>query len=375
MKRVLIACVSLLIIVHAASALKVSARKTYDFEPDKTIENRVCVFPENLQRVKLEPEGSISEYIHLDTTVAELDEGWTCFPYEVRLPENMNRPGIHKGGIKATEMPADQEGQIVALISISHQIYIDVPYPGTYVVPSIDAKHTDAGENVPLSVTLENKGNETVRDVRGEITIIEGNSSVDTVGMKAVDAIPGTASEELTAYWNSSGFEVGDYRARLDVLYDGNTTTVADSFKLGTVDVRLNGYTRNVTKDGVVPYTVRVESYWSDAIEDVKATIEIDNNPPVSFETLTKTLDAWERKTLEGYVDTSDLTPGEHNVTIEVGFANKSRSYDARLDVLAPPSEESPSAFIGSSTTHVLLYTTIVLALLAVILTVKVVRD
>ena len=93
---------------------------------------------------------------------------------------------------------------------------------------------------------------------------------------------------------------------------------------------------RNVTEripmGGIQKYHVAVDSKWNNYIEAIFADINISRNsePVVSFRTSSASLNPWETKVLEGFVETDNLE-GEYQSAVTLFYSGQQTSFFANL--------------------------------------------
>ena len=363
----------LLITINSAFALKASTRAEIDFKPNLVYEGALCIVPEATPLLKIQKQGELAEYIDIAVSDVDLSNGPWCYPYTVSLPGSFERPGRHTASLKVIENNPTEVGTISALVSVTHEIRVFVPYPGKYLETSFTASNAKEGEEVQFSATMTSKGTETVDEVKGTILIY--NKAGEQVGEVKTDSFKDLKTSEratITATWDSKGNTVGDYNAVLKLDYDEKEDEFSTDFKLGSLEVILTDSTSTVYKKGIVPFNVYLESYWSEQIPDVKAKVSFmqNNVPIVEFETLTHTLKPWEEKGFQGFLDTSKLELGNYTPQVTVYYAEEKEEYTISVEVIKEPEPviDKPEKPKEMDMTKVLLFTTIGFAVLAIIL-------
>ncbi|MFC1648647.1 hypothetical protein ACFL1B_04270 [Nanoarchaeota archaeon] len=376
MKKTLIVFFLFFLLCNQAIALKVEGRVTIPFEPNLEYKGDVCIIPEGISYLYLEPQGDIADLIELEVTEIDLSEGPGCVKYSFTLPSEM-RPGIRTSQIMIMEKPPEGGAMISAVVHIGHQIFIDVPYPGKWLEIDLQIPNKESGEEVPMKTKIRSRGEEVINIIKGKVDIYNWDDElVDTLDTNTVTNLASQGSSELIANWDSTGHPSGDYNAIATVTYDGSSETDDAIFKLGSMEVRLVEHTNTVFyRKGIVPFRLIAESYWSELIPRIKAHVDVYNGTTklTEFDTLTQDIEPWKKKELDGYLDANVLGLETYDIKINLSFSGFSRIYDSKLVVAEEPVPEvyEPSIFERLGKTKILLISTIILAILALLIILK----
>ena len=380
-KRIIIGFLTLImvsLIMLSVSGLRISPpRVVLIFEPNMVYEGGVCFVPEGNPHIELDVVGDLVEYITLEKTEMIITGESGCVGYTLRLPESLDRPGMHQALIRGAEVPPEAARDfIVARVRMNHQLRVLVPYPGKYLeINSFQATNAEAGETIFFEAHVTSKGEETINFAKGTIMVFDRDKK--QIGSVTTNTLSNLKNEDkgiLRAQWNSGNYEKGNYEALLVIDYDGLKTNASARFKLGGLDVELINYTREVYLGGIKPFYVIIESIWSEEIPVAYANINVIGNESkslTSFDTLTKSIPAWGDVLLQGYVDTDALGLGSYNATITLFFSGLNKTYDAQFSVVEtpPPEKEQGKGFLARimSGPVILQITLVVLLLLLLI--------
>jgi hypothetical protein len=313
-------------------------------------EGQACYATNAYGHLELSQGGEFQENLKFtnaeDNQFYPIEQG--CLTYTYRMPNIIERPGTHRTVIYATEVPDESSGMINAVVRIEQQIDIFVPYPGKYLeVIEFLAKNNDAGADIPFKASVINRGNETVEQAQGTISVYDYQMNlIDTIKTNNAKKIVPDETRDLTATWDSGDYKQGNYHALIKITYDDglevNSTT---DFKLGGLDVNLMDYSKEIIIGGIRPFEAVADSIWSETVRNVRAYVEVLNSSGIvlaSFETLTRDIPAWGTATLRGYLDTTSLKLGVYDLKINLSFENLSKTYYKNLSIIKEPEPEKP---------------------------------
>ena len=374
---------ALLLTTSLVSALGVSpGRVNVDYVPGGTFETTACFKASSTPIIRIDKSGFLADYIELLNVpkdgLIDLRTSDGCVKYRVTLPLEVDTPGVHLSDIGATEVPGEAGGNIVAIVRMSHIIQLNVPYPGKYLeITGYSVPNTRVNESMPITVNVKNKGNESINLITGVITFFnKDDSQVGQVALEPVSNFQPLETKEFKLKWDSKGLQAGNYQANLIIDYDGSKAAENKSFKLGTLEVLVNSYTNPVTYKGIQPFSVYLDSLWSEAIPDAKATVSVYNlsaGPEVkeTFDTLPATLKPWEGAELKGYMDTQKIGLGTYDIIIDLAFGGHTKEYNGTVEIIEPPKPAPVKKDWGKiifSTTGLLVALVIVLLAILIII-------
>jgi hypothetical protein len=361
-----------LILISTVSALGVSPGKTTaQFVPNGEFEGKITFKPDNPHPLKIETKGDFE--IIVDKEMLYCSKEPCEVNYKVIMPESFDRPGRHRGAITAVEVPENAGSFINIVVRITSWIDIEVPYPGKYLETiSISATNKEAGEEVPFQIQLINKGEEKINSAFAKIEVYDkDNVLVGSTMTNTVSDIENSQKVNLMALWDSKENVQGNYQAKITTFYDSESREEETDFKLGGLDIDLLKFSDSIEKDGLKEFFVETESIWSEEVTDLKAYIYIFNKTGeeiLSFETLTRTISAWGKQNLTGYIDTDKLSEGNHSAKIVLSFAQQEKEYDEMLEIVLPKSEKKEFKLSYLITKTNLLVVMFVLVIIAVII-------
>ncbi|MGB9708313.1 MAG: hypothetical protein ACPLXC_03265 [Candidatus Pacearchaeota archaeon] len=281
--------------------------------------------------------GPLNQYFTLSTNVLRnLAPGDTAsFSIYMKLPQEL-APGEYINYICAAENKtrgaATEEGASIGSRAIvCAVISIFSPYPGKHIDFELKAANVSKTDNATFMLEVINQGTEAV-NVKGVIEIynpkVEAGAEKKIVTLYTEEKIIETGEKvTLKAELNVSDFEIGEYRAKATVFFDGNQTTKEKLFRVGDLYMEVMDFTKEVSQDKLNPISVKAESKWNGPIKNVYATLEITdlernvvvaniNSAPTDFL-------PWESKSLVAYWDTTGFESGEYGLKITLNYENK----------------------------------------------------
>ncbi len=347
----------LFLIINSISiyALGVSpGRFRVNFEPNKEYTKDVCFKAEGRNHMILGTSGETGQYITVEDKeiITQADE-WICTKYTLKMPKKFDTPGLHKGGVYAVEKVPEGSGMVIIRVKVTHQVWIDSPYPGKYLlINSFVAKNSNAGSKIPIIIKTESKGDETIGIAQGTITIYDyQDNELETIKTNIVTDIKTNDKKTFLAEWDPKEHPIGNYKAHLVLKYDSNQTEADTTFKIGGIDANIIDYQKEVIIGGIKEFSVVADSIWSENL-DVKTKVDIynyseeriRNNRQIeslaSFETLTERLPPWGKGKLTGYIDTSKLELGNYTIKMNLMFEGEQKESYGRISIINPPEEK-----------------------------------
>lgn len=203
------------------------------FNPGDVYRGQACV-KGNETDAKLYSRGHLNEYLSLSKEDIFLPSSERiCVDYSFTLPEDLPRPGRFETFVGLSEKGPKDEGVIVILSRVEQQIWLDIPYPDTYIEASLSASATNTKTPVKLILTLKNFGKTSV-DAIG--SIIVKSIAGDVVGTVEV---PKTKVELDTPSINELSWKAkkaGNYTAIATMAYaEKNAESNEAEFNLVTI--------------------------------------------------------------------------------------------------------------------------------------------
>lgn len=280
--------------------------------------------------------GPLAQYFTANTSVLkDMAPGEErAFTVKMKLPQEL-APGEYIQYICAAETKtrgAATEGtSIGSKVVICATISVFSPYPGKHADFDLKVDNVSKEENATVALEVVNQGTEPVT-VHGVIDILNQNI---TAGKETKIITLYTNEKTLTtgqkttlkSSVNVSDFEVGEYKAKATLFFDGNQTTKEKAFRVGELYIEILDFTKELSKDKLNTIKVRVESKWNGPINNVYATLDVSqigknqiaasvNSPPVNFL-------PWEGKDIIIYWDTTGFEEGKYDAKVTLHYEDK----------------------------------------------------
>lgn len=322
----------LLLSSFAGASLGISpAYFSVDFEPGASYSYTFLISSDDSTRpLDLYVEGDFAQYARLSKDSLP---GADYFNMTLTFPDSVDVPGTHSLYVHAKEKVP--EGEFLgSQIDIGALIKIFVPYPGRYAILGLSIPNGNINENVPINLLVSNKGDDTLVIDDAKVDFFVNDELVRTLSFNSLN-IESTKEHTFKGYFNSTGIRAGVYYALASVSA-GETWTANTTFKLGSLAFNVTNFTRKLYSKGIQKMQIDVESLWNNPLSGVYADVSItgvaDKN--LSFKTPSTDFDSWEIKTLEGFVDTTDLI-GEYPVEIVLHFSNQNYTLLSTVTVVS----------------------------------------
>ncbi|MCG2717690.1 MAG: hypothetical protein L6408_02495 [Nanoarchaeota archaeon] len=320
-KKIIILMIAMILLAGKALALGVSpGRTTIDFEPnmERVIDLRVINNEQKDLSIALNAEGELSGYISFDKKDIHLSpsEGSKTVSCTIKLPEKIERPGMHETNIilreaKSVTGEGVKIGASLAVISI---IGIRVPYQGKYAEANLFVTEPDQEDEITFVVTVTNLGKEDISKTVAEIEILSDDRKIATLTTDEKSVKQG-ARRELLAKWKATA--PGKYKAKAKVDYDEKTTEAETEFStkgffLKLIDISVT----NFQLGSIAKFKILLENIANKKTEDVYTKMVLNDKTGkniMDIESQRETMQPQERKEVQAYWDTETVKKGEYD--------------------------------------------------------------
>mgnify|MGYP001605524130 FL=1 len=306
------------------------AKIELEFAPNARHEFRFVVSSDNPENnIDIYFDGELAQY-------ATADKQFLIGGGEViiilTLPAYLERPGNNNLFVRAKESAPTGEF-LGAQIDIGAVVKVFVPYPGIYPILAMDIPDGNVGEKISVRLKVENKGSEALAINRVFVDIISKGEIVHKINFASV-GIPPSGEKEFSDFFDTSDFRPGDYVA-IATLDAGETWTINDTFRVGSLFFNVTNFTQSVSAKGIQKVFIDVESLWNNPLSGIYADVFIGDGltTNVSFRTASVDFLGWEKKTLEGYLDTSGLK-GDYPIEIVLHYSDKTNTVKGTIVIV-----------------------------------------
>jgi hypothetical protein len=348
MKRFLFFITALLILLNSinyVAALSGAYPAIYkiDFQPNFKGDFKFTFLSDSDIKSDMYVEGDLAKYVELDKkTIIGSDN----IIATLKLPYEIDPPGEHTIYIGMRQMPAEETGGFGLLANVRTIIRVKVPYPGKYAETSLKTENKNAGDPVPITLTVTNLGKEDI-NAKAMAEISNYKQVIETLDFKTKQ-INSTQSASFFMRLNTTNYKPGDYNVTSVVYYEGSKPAKAISpFRLGELKVRINNYTKNFERNKLNKMEIEIESLWNNPIENVYATVAI-YNASINFTTPSLSLAPWEINKLSGFFDTSTIIPDKFNAEIVLHYYDQETRETHNLRFGQEPANYTNYLIIGA---------------------------
>jgi hypothetical protein len=292
-------------------------------------------------------DGDLAQYATLSTN--KITGYASRIEVNLKLPNSINKPGMHDVGVLITEvLPKDSKG-IVVRTQLRPRIIVNVPYPGKYAEMEFGTADANAGEPVNFGLKIYSRGNEAITtNSRVEIyetgklgeKLVNGTKFsprlqallspsrtvsgryVETVDLGS-DSIPSGQFVEVNAKLDTTNYNSGLYKAVAVVEQSDQIIRDEKPFKLGELFVDISDYSNEFERDKIDSMIIELESYWNDKIENVYVTGEIEGTG-ITFQTPSiSVLNPFEKQRVTGNFDTTGIKEDKFQAKLTVHYGDK----------------------------------------------------
>jgi len=272
--------------------------------------------------------GDLAQYASLSK---ESSIGATSFQVFLNLPQELEEPGRHSLGVRIREV-TPEDRFLGTAIDISGFVKIFIPYPGIYAETSLIIDDGNVGDEIPVEIHVINRGIEDFKKLDVKVDFKdESGEIIGTMDFKNVSLASG-GDRYFRKTLDTEDYRPGNYIAEALITYDGGASIEEDSFRIGSLFVDILNFTQALPIGGIRKYHVGIESRWNNLLGEVFADVDVFNDiQKISFRTPSVDLRGWEKKTLEGFLDTKDMEEGFYEVNITLSYEDQTTSKSGSL--------------------------------------------
>ncbi|MBW2980861.1 hypothetical protein KY360_05585 [Candidatus Woesearchaeota archaeon] len=334
-----------------------------DYRPNLEWSQRyqIVTTSDRTQDYRLYVKGDLAEYVTLEPDhFKDIAPGANpFFTATLRLPEGLDKevkPGIHELLVGAVET-VSSGGGIGVLTGSAGKIDVMFLYPGKYLSATLTVKDVAVNQQADFKISVYNGGKEDINSARAKIDVFGSNNNKIATLYTEEKSIKSNARSTLNTQLDTKGLKSGEYKAIATVYYDGKEIKTDEvRFKIGSLEVRIIDYTKEVPAGKINPFDIKIESRWNSEIPNVYASVRVGKQ---TFQTPTTSITPWQIKTITGYLDTTAMNIGEYDAKIILYYSDKTAEVIGKVNVTEP--EEGIILAPAASTTTTLLIIIIIL--------------
>jgi len=264
--------------------------------------------------------GDLVQYSTLSTNSVKGNSG---FVLTIRFPNSIEEPGQHTVSVSIKERPSESSF-INTVIEVGSTIKVFVPYPGLYGELYLSVPDGNIDSQIPVEFRVINRGSQTLVLNKVFIDFISRDEKTRTLNFTPVD-ISVAGDRYFRKYLDTTGLTPGIYQANAQISYGGIIKEINQSFRIGSLFVNITNYTQVIRKGGIQKFYVSLENLWNSPILGAYVDVEVYNKLGENylFRTPSIDLNAWEKKTIESYFDTTNLN-GVYDVILNASYNERS---------------------------------------------------
>ncbi len=339
-------------------SIGVSCGATYSqYEPFKKIPFEFQIFRAD-QGYTYYAEGTFKDYVTIEEQTNNYIKGY------IVLPPFYTNPGRHRTALVFTEKNDNNKGNAVAVTAIRCPFYVDVPYPGKYLLFNFNVPNINTGEKNNLSYHLENRGKEKIENLNLYFKILKNNVSLKEykVNIKELNSSQILNKKLLL---DTETLKPGYYDVLGYAVYDEENLSLYKKFRVGDLDVNVLNATNKVLQNNFLKLNFTVENNWNKKIKNVYLIYYIKNDvfEFKKMKTISIDLEPFEIKTFENIYEAPGIIPGDYFIHYELYFSDNKKEGVFPLKVVKPKTTNYAALLVVS-----LLFLTITIFLLFIFL-------
>jgi LPXTG-motif cell wall-anchored protein len=288
--------------------------------------------------LKISAEGILAYAVTIDNSIIRMrsDESEKDITYRVKLPQDLT-PGSKVIFINIAETnEGTNPNAISGLLTLSHQLIINVPYTGLYAEGFLSISSTINSEETIATITLANKGSEIISTVSGSLNVrdLNGNIMYTREIQEQHNLIPGSSIkiEELFDIGRS-----GIYNIEYDINYDNKNIILSKTFNIGEYNLIITGASvKNFRLGTIAKLEVDISNDWNVPIENAYGEIIVTdvNGAIVGTANTTKTTINPTTGKITVYWDTANIKTGQYTLNLKLYAGDKiiTQSYPSTID-------------------------------------------
>jgi len=360
LKFILILILLILTIVYfcpTTSALGVRPAKTnIIFQPGetKTIGFKIVNTDAKKFEVEISLEGELANYVKLkkEKIHFKADEEIKEVKKVIKLPKMMP-PGTIVGELLVTEMIKVKdspkvffgddeimtveekiESGIMAKVAIKHKIIIEVPRQEKYVEAKIE--YREQNEDTDMITEVKNLGLEDIHKLNTELAVYENENRIaefesGEIGLKSLD------SKKFYSKISKEKANLGIYDLKSIISFDEKEVEITRQMILGSPLIEILAFDKFFKEKAINDFKIDLENKWNKKIENIYAVIELTKNNKNLIEPTRTTsidIDARARKTLDSYIDLTNVEKGEYMCIVTLNYEDKKEEQIQKINVL-----------------------------------------
>jgi hypothetical protein len=332
----------LLLLLQSVYAIGITpGRTTINFEPNlqKQVFFSVVNSEQKEMSVLFFVRGELKDFVSLnqDKIFFNLGDTSKSFNYSVLLPEELE-PGLHTAEIVAQEIPtdADEEGTTLgSTVAVVTQLYIYVPYPGKYLDFETEVIEASPGQTTVFLIPMINRGSLEIKKVQTKIEIYSGENLIDEIYLEDINVLAGER-KEVIGMWDTN-VEIGRYKARIILNYDGEEKVVEKEFNVGESKLEIELITvKDFKLGGIAKFNILINNKMINDIKDVNVNMIVyGSEKEIIADVKSQNYDALSLSKTEmvAYWDTEGINKGTYDGKLILRYGSERDEKNVKIKV------------------------------------------
>lgn len=343
MKKIIILFGMIFVLINLVSAIGITpGRTTINFEPNlqKEVSFSVTNSEQKEMSVIFYVRGELKRAVSLSQDRAGFlpGESSKSFNYVVSLPEQLDRPGLHTAEIVAQEVPegAEEEGTVLgSTIAVVTQLYVYVPYPGKYLEFDVEVIEASPGQSTTFLIPMINRGNLNIQKIKTKIEIYSGEILIDEFELGNTGVLAGER-KELTGTWDT-GMDVGRYKARIILNYDGEEKIIEKEFNIGEAKLEIELITvKDFQLGEIAKFNILVNNKMNHEVKDINVNMVVygaEKNVIADFRSANYDAPSLSRIEMLAYWDTEGIDEGIYDGKLILRYGSEKDEKNVKVEV------------------------------------------
>jgi hypothetical protein len=299
------------------------------------------------------------------TDLQEYDT-YKTFRVRITLPEEgeEGEAGVHSILVGAGEVPPPGAG-IVALAKAQKMMNFLVLYDEKIAkFEELITPNVNENEKTNFYFTAESLSKQNITGIHGEIKIY--NYDRELVKTLIINSFDLASAEQKTVFveFDSQGVVPGQFYAEAIVSWENMSTTLENTFNVGTLHLEIVGFTKNFTAGHINKIDINVESKWNGGTT-FYAELFIDDEEQTK--TQTYTIGPFEIITITGFLDLTYVESGEHDLRIVLKYGDEETVLEEKIQVLGEAKEKPREPISITLTATEIMMILVILVLILII--------
>jgi len=329
----------LILLIPAATAIGISpAIQTIEYVPEK--EFLLSYNAIGAESIETYLRGDLAQYAEIIDPAQ--GSGPRTFQVRLKIPADA-APGPRQLLVGVIEQPP--EGAMVGgRAAYQSPVLVFVPYPGVHLEGTLFAHDININDTERVKLEVINRGTQSV-PITASIEIFDAQGA--SVGRQDFEllTLAGSAGKDFRYDWDSAGHAPGPYFVKAQVISPSGVLERESSFSVGSLQLRILGFTKNGTVGMINPFTIDVKSDWNSPLASVYADVTLNDS---TFKTPTIDMQPSEQATLKGYWDLTGAAVGVYDADIKVYYGGALSRATGQVSAIDKLAENASSGITGA---------------------------